>query len=208
MTSKLFSQYKFLISRTDRSSRTWDLQTYIFGRHHKKRWNRERWVSFARISSRRWKATLEKANKNKKWLKSLALLSLKKRRLREDNMVAYSFFRRGVEGQMLICSLWWQQQNLREWHGAATKEVQVRYQEKVLHWGSGQALEQASQARVMAWSCWSSRNIWSLCGARSWTWWSPWVPFNLRYFIILSWFYISLPCWYSNRVWTFPPIFL
>lgn len=70
MTSKLFSQFKFLISRTDHSSRTSDLQTYIL-EGSIKRWNRERWVNFARISSQKRKATLEEASKYEEWLKSL-----------------------------------------------------------------------------------------------------------------------------------------
>jgi len=44
-----------------------------------------------------------------------------------------------------IVALWWQQQDLKEWHGAVTEEVQVRYPEKVLNWEADWALEQAPQ---------------------------------------------------------------
>ena len=43
---------------------------------------------------------------HEKWLKSVGLFSLQRRRLREELMAACIFFTKGVEGQALICALW------------------------------------------------------------------------------------------------------
>ena len=74
---------------------------------------------------------------------------------------------------------------------------QVEYQERVLHQLVVECWNVFPRKVIMMPSCWSSRSAWTmlcheicffwvaLCGARSWTQWSLWVPSNLDCSMIL-----------------------
>ena len=89
------------------------------------------------------------------------------------------------------------------------------YQEKVLHQRMIRHWKRLGRAVVTAPSCQSSRSVWTrlpdlwpdfwvvLCGARSWTWWSLWVPSNRGYsmkFRFVSGFGHVLEMTYRNRL--------
>lgn len=75
-------------------------------------------------------------------------------------------------------------------------QLQVGYEEEVLHWEGGRALEQAAQAqpqsaRVKVW--WALLSDIGFCfgvvlwWATSWARWSSWIPLNVGYSVILFW---------------------
>lgn len=78
--------------------------------------------------------------------------------------------------------------------------LDIRYQERVLHWEDGRALEQVLQGsghstelagveEVSVSDIWFAFWVVVLYGTRSWTHWSLWVPSNHVYSMILIHFY-------------------
>lgn len=144
------------------------------------------------------------------WLRSLGFFSPDKRRLKGGLMAAYSFLTEGSGGEVPCSSLWWQQQDPREWHGGwrLGKVYSLR------GW-SGTGTGFWGQ---WSWSqaCWSLRSIWTIlsdilfefwlvlnfCLAMGWAWWSLWTSFNSGYFMI-SWFYdhLKFPFHRSDVIW-------
>lgn len=93
------------------------------------------------------------------WQRSLRFFSLEKNRQKRGLMATYTFLMRGAEGQMMISSPWWQQQDLRKWHGTASGEGQVGDKENVLHQRVVKPWNLLPRAMVMAPTCQSSRSI-------------------------------------------------
>lgn len=133
-------------------------------------------------------------------LTSLGLFSLEKKRLRGDIIPVYNFLKEdrwGTGGDLLFPVISDRSQ------GNGMKQCQGKFRQDIgfcsfrweggqsledVPWGSGHALSHMIEFYVFPW------------GAGSWTQWSLWVPFNLRYFTISCILCLQYVVWHEKNI--------